>query len=123
MVVVCAHDVRRAALSESSAFGQSLFPALDPARDRVCACAGRLHPPPFVDLEFTARPEAGRVTVTAKADDDLDPDLGPAFVACVGTLDARFDPVRTDACPEGGPTSFVYPVRLDLVRPSDGTTP
>lgn len=114
VVVVCAHDVRRAALAESSAFERALGPALDPARDRVCACAGRVRPPAFVDLVFTAHPEEGRVTVQAGADDDLDPELGPAFVACVGTVAAAFAPIRAEVCAETGKSSFVYPVRVEL---------
>jgi hypothetical protein len=114
VIVVCAHDVRRAALDESPALGRSLYPALDPAQSRVCACAGRLHPPPFVELLVTAHPEEGRVTVEAKGEEDTDPELGPAFIACVGTLTATFEPVRSGACPGGGAASFVYPVSIDL---------
>ena len=113
VVVVCAHDVRRAALDESSAFTRALLPGLDAARDRVCDCATRVRAPPFVDLTITAHPEEGRVTVQAGGDDD-DPELGAAFVACVGTVAATFPPVRSDVCTEGGKTSFVYPVTLEL---------
>lgn len=123
VVVVCAHDVRRAALGESSAFGRALLPALDPARDRVCACASRVRAPPFVDLVFTAHPEEGRVTVQAGGDDDLDPELGPAFVACVGTVAATFAPIRSDACDDAGKSSFVYPVRLELDPASPDAEP
>jgi hypothetical protein len=116
VVVVCPGDVQRLALDSGSAFGRALSPALDPARERVCACAGQVPAPAFVDLVLTAQPEAGRVTVHAGAGDDLDPDLGPAFVACVGTVVATFEPLPSDACPGAGRASFVYPVRLELGR-------
>jgi hypothetical protein len=114
VIVVCAHDVRRATLDESPALGQSLYPALDPAQSRVCACARRLRPPPLVELVLTAHPEEGKVTVEAKGEDDSDPELGPAFVACVGTFTASFEPVRSGACPGEDHASFVYPVSIDL---------
>lgn len=114
VVVVCASDVRREAFEETSAIARALFPALDPAHDKVCACAGRLRAPDFVDLVFTANPEEGRVTVRADGGEDLDPELGAAFVACVGTVVATFAPVPSRACPEAGKASLVYPVRLDL---------
>ena len=120
VIVVCAHDVRRAALDESPALGRALYPAMDPAQSRVCACAGRLHPPPFVELVLTARPEEGRVTVEAKGEEDSDPELGPAFVSCVGSLTATFEPVRSGACPGGEPASFVYPVSIDLGQDAEG---
>ena len=121
VVVVCANDVRREAFDESSVVARTLSPALVPARDRVCACAGRVPAPPFVDLVFSAKPEDGRVTVKA-GDDDLDPELGPAFVACVGALVAAFAPLPSEACPDAGKASFVFPVRLGLepVGPSRG---
>jgi hypothetical protein len=114
VIVVCAHDLQRAALDELPALRSSLSPALDPAQSRVCACAGRLRPPPFVELVITAHPEAGRVTVEAKAEDDTDPELGPPFIACVGTLTASFEPLHSGACPGGEAASFVYPVSIDL---------
>ncbi|MGA7120783.1 MAG: hypothetical protein WBY94_11830 [Polyangiaceae bacterium] len=113
VVVICANDVRREAFDESSVIARSLSPALIPARERVCACAGRVRPPPFVDLVFTAKPEEGKVTVRA-GDEDLDPELGPPFVACVGALVATFTPLQSGACPEAGRASFVFPVRLEL---------
>ncbi len=113
VVVICANDVRRETFDESSVIARSLSPALIPARERVCACAGRVRPPPFVDLVFTANPEDGKVTVRA-GDEDLDPELGPAFVACVGSLVATFAPLPSGACPEAGRASFVFPVRLEL---------
>jgi len=118
VVVVCANDVRREAFDESSVIARSLSPALVPARDRVCDCAGRVRAPAFVDLVFTAKPEEGRVTVKA-GDEDLDPDLGPAFVACVGALVAAFAPIPSEACPSAGKASFVFPVRLGLEPGTD----
>jgi hypothetical protein len=112
--VVCANDVRRRALDDSDSIGRSLSPALDPARDKVCGCVARLKAPPFVDLVFTAQPTEGRVTVEAQSGDDADPELGPPFVACVGTVSAHFAPLSSDACPGPGKVAFIYPVRLDL---------
>jgi hypothetical protein len=125
VVVVCATDVRRQAFEESSPIGRALFPALDPARERVCSCAGRVRAPAFVDLVFTAKPEEGRVTVRAEGDEDLDPELGPAFVSCVGTVVATFAPLPSEVCPGAGKASLVYPVRLDLGRgsPEDAAHP
>jgi hypothetical protein len=116
VVVVCPGDVQRRALDEKSAMVRALSPALDPARERVCACVGRVPVPAFVDLVLTAQPEEGRVTVRAGAGDDLDPDHGPAFVACVGTVVATFEPLPSEACSGAGKASFVYPVRLELGR-------
>jgi hypothetical protein len=114
VVVVCAREVRRQALDQAKNLARSLAPALDPARERVCACAERMRAPTFVDLVFTSKPEEGRVTVQASGEDDLDPQLGPPFVACVGTLVARFAPLSSEACSDAGKASVVYPVRLDL---------
>ena len=115
VVVVCKNDVQRQSLEESREIAQTLFPALDPAQERVCGCTARLRPPPFIDLVFTAKPDEGRVTVQATAEDDLDPELGPAFIACVGTVTATFAPTSLEACP-GGKASLIYPVRLELAR-------
>jgi hypothetical protein len=123
VVVVCAGDVQRRALDAWSAIVRALSPALDPARERVCACVGRVPPPAFVDLVLTAQPEEGRVTVQAGAGDDLDPDLGPAFVACVGTVVVMFGPLPSEACADAGKASFVYPVRLELGRGSSENVP
>jgi hypothetical protein len=114
VVVVCAHEVRRQALDPQGAVARSLSPALDPTRERVCGCVERLRAPAFVDLVFTAKPEEGRVTVQASSEDDLDPELGPPFVACVGAVVARFAPSISDECTVPGKTLFVYPVRVDL---------
>ena len=116
VVVACAHDVQRRSLDPTSAIARALSPALDPARERVCACAGRMRAPPFVDLVFTARPEDGQVTVRpsdAEAE-DADPELGPAFAACIGTVVTTFDPLASGACPDAEKASVLYPVRLEL---------
>jgi hypothetical protein len=123
IVVVCSSDVRRQALDPTTASARALFAALDPTRERVCACVARLRSPEFVDLVFTAKPEEGRTTVQAAGDDDLDPVLGPPFVACVGTIAVAFAPLSSDAC-ASGKASLVYPVRLELGRdPSEGEAP
>jgi hypothetical protein len=114
VVVMCPSDVRRAALDPAGPMAPALAPGLDPARDRVCGCASRMPPPPFVDLVFTAKPVEGRVTVEAKDDDELDPALGPAFVQCVGTVTAKFAPAHGGGCEGGGAATYVYPVRLEL---------
>jgi hypothetical protein len=112
---LCPDDVRREALDPAGPVAPALAPGLDPARERVCGCASRLAPPPFVDLVFTAKPREGSVTVEAKADDDADPTLGPAFAACVGTVTAKFAPTpQGGGCGGGGAATYVYPVRLDL---------
>lgn len=114
VVVVCAHDVRREAFEESGEIARALFPVLDPARERVCACIHRVRAPAFIDLVFTAKPEEGKVVAQAGGDEDLDPELGPPFVACVGTVVATFAPAPSVVCPGAGSASFVYPVRLEL---------
>jgi hypothetical protein len=114
VVVVCANDVRRQALAEASPAARALSPALDPTREQVCACLGRQRAPAFVDLVFTAKPEEGRVTVQASTDDDLDPELGPAFVACIGTVTVTFASLSSEACSDKTKGSFIYPVRLEL---------
>jgi hypothetical protein len=115
VVVICSNDVRRTPLASAPQLTSALSPGLDPVRDRVCGCATRLHPPPFIDLVFTAKPEEGTVTVEAKGDDDeSDPQLGPPFVACTGSLVARFAHYASAVCSGGGPATLVYPVRLEL---------
>jgi hypothetical protein len=114
VVVVCTNDVRRESLEDSGEMARALFPALDPAQQRICACTEAMQTPPFIDLIFTAKPDEGRVTVQATADDDLDPELGPAFIACIGTVAVNFAPeTAVNACPSGK-ASFLYPVRLEL---------
>jgi hypothetical protein len=74
-----------------------------------------MHAPAFVDLVFTAKLDEGQVAVEAKADDDdSDPELTPAFVACVGSLAARFPPHKGPPCGGGTATSAVYPVRIEI---------
>jgi hypothetical protein len=114
-VVMCPGDVRRAALDPKGPLAGALSPGLEPARERVCGCAERMHAPPFVDLVLTAKLDEGRVTVEAKGDDDeLDPELGPPFVACVGTVTATFSPRHGPPCGSGTATSAVYPVRIEI---------
>jgi hypothetical protein len=113
IVLTCANDVQRQPLDQSGPLARALAPGLDPSRDRVCACAAKLHAPPFVDLVFTAKPEQGLVTVRGNADEDVDPELGAAFVGCVGTVTASFAPIQSGACP-GGHAIAIYPVRLEL---------
>ena len=113
IVVVCGNDVQRQPLEESSEMAQALFPALDPAQERVCSCTGRVRTPPFIDLVFTSKPDEGRVTARATPDDDLDPDVGSAFIACIGVVTATFAPMRLGACAAGN-ASLIYPVRLEL---------
>jgi hypothetical protein len=114
VVVMCPSDVHREALDPAGPMAPALAPGLDPARDRVCGCASRMPPPPFVDLVFTARPDEGRVTVEAKDDDELDPAVGPAFVQCVGKVTAKFASAHAGGCEGGGAATYVYPVRLEL---------
>ncbi|MDP9035143.1 MAG: hypothetical protein M3O50_10070, partial [Myxococcota bacterium] len=120
VVVVCGSDVRREPLDESGPMARMLLPALEPARARVCGCVDRVAAPPFVDLVFTARPESGQVTVAANEVDDLDPELGPPFIACVGELVVRSGAWASDACSGaagGGKDDrvmVVYPARVDL---------
>jgi hypothetical protein len=114
VVVVCDTDVQRRALDESSAVARSLLPALEPARERVCACVTRLRPPPFIDLVFTAKPQEGEVTVRGSGDDDVDPELGPDFIACIGTVVAKFAAAPSDVCAGAAKASYLYPVRLEL---------
>jgi hypothetical protein len=113
VVVTCSNDVQRLPLDESGPLARALAPGLDPARDRVCACATKLRAPPFIDLVFTAKPEEGHLTVRANADEDADSEMDTAFAGCVGTITASYTPIRSGACP-GGPATAIYPVRLEL---------
>ena len=113
VVVMCPSDVQRRPLDPAGPIAAALAPALDPAHDRVCGCAAKLAPPPFVDLVFTAKPGDQTVSVQAKNDEELDPTLGPAFVACVGTVTARAGGT-SGTCEGGGAATVVYPVRLEL---------
>ena len=114
VVVACPGDVQRVPLDPAGPMARALAPALDPARERICGCIGRVKAPPFVDLVFTANPEEGRVTVQADDNGDVEPEVGPPFVACIGTIVATFAPVASQACPDGAKASVVYPVRLEL---------
>jgi len=115
VVVVCGSDVRREGLDGSGAMAGAIVPGLEPARERVCACAARMAAPDFVDLVLTSVPDDGRVTAEAgKPEDDLDPEQDPAFAACVGTVVARFAPSHGEVCAGSAKTTLVYPLRIDL---------
>jgi len=115
VVVVCGNDVRRQAV-EPGAMTRAIDPALEPARQRVCACAARMPVPAFVDLVVTSTPDQGRARVEAsEPDDELDPAVAPAFVACVGSLVTTFARLHADTCGADEAT-FVYPLHVELVR-------
>jgi hypothetical protein len=115
VVIVCGGDVRREGFDETGEIARAITPALDPARERVCACASRATPPPHVDLSVRAIPDEGRATVEiADPEEDLDPTLGPEFAACFGTVVATFSPFHLAACAAGGNAIVIYPVRVDL---------
>jgi hypothetical protein len=121
VIVVCGSDVRRELLSRSPALRGAIAPALEPARQRVCACAARQPPPAFVDLVVTATPGRGRATVegslSAEADDDVDPALGAPFVACIGTVVATFPPLPPAGVCDGAlEGTLKYPLRVELTR-------
>ncbi len=82
IVLACTTDVERQPLDEAGTLARALARGLDPSRERVCACAAKGHTPDFVDLVFTAKPEEGRVTVRASAEEDVDSAVGADFVAC-----------------------------------------
>jgi hypothetical protein len=121
VIVVCGSDVRRESLSRSPALRSAIAPALEPARQRVCACAARLPPPAFVDLVVTVIPGQGRASVEAnpggETDEEVDPALGAPFVACVGTVVAtspRAHPAGIcDGALEG---TLKFPMRVELTR-------
>lgn len=117
VVVTCGSDVRRQSLSSSRALSRAIAPALEPARERVCACASRMPVPAFVDLVVTAMPEEGRASVQASdPEDEADAERGPPFVACVGTVVATFSPSKaSEVCP-GAKAVFSYPLRVELLR-------
>ena len=115
VVVVCGSDVRRQDV-EPGAMMRAIDPALEPARQRVCSCASRMPVPAFVDLVVTSSPDQGLAKVVAsEPDDELDPAVAPAFVACVGSVVATFARMHADTCGTGEPT-FVYPLHVELVR-------
>jgi hypothetical protein len=116
VVVVCGTDARREPLVGSGAVARAISPALEPARERVCACAARLQAPPHVDLVVKSTPDQGRATVEAgDPEDDMDPQLGPPFVACVGTVVVSYLPSHVAACPDSEKAAVAYPFRVDLV--------
>jgi hypothetical protein len=113
VVVVCGSDVRRQDV-EPGAMTRAIDPALEPARERVCACASRLTVPAFVDLVVTSWPDEGRASVApGELDDELDADLATPFMACVGTVKTAFARSHADACGAEKAT-LVYPLRVDL---------
>jgi hypothetical protein len=117
VVVACGADVRRESLSSTRIGPRAIAPVLEPTRQRVCACAGRMPAPAFVDLVVTATPDEGRVSVQAgDPEDEGDPQLGPPFVACVGTVVATFAPLHAgDICP-GAKAVLSYPLRVELTH-------
>jgi hypothetical protein len=115
VVVVCGSEVRREAFDKAGNVARAIAPSLELARERVCVCASRVPPPPHVDLAVRAAPDEGRATVEIEdPEEDLDPTLGPDFVACFGTVVTTFAPLHLDACSGGGNAVLVYPVRVDL---------
>ena len=94
---------------------RAIEPILEPARQRVCACAGRMPVPAFVDLVVTSVPDEGRASVAVdELDDELDRDLATAFAACIGTLSATVPRGHLDACGTAK-AALKYPLRVDLV--------
>jgi hypothetical protein len=119
VVVACGSDVRREPLSLTSAVASAIAPALKPTQERLCACAARLPVPPFVDLTVTASLEDGRASAQAsELDDEMDPERGPAFLACIGTVTATFASAEAfGVCPGGRRDAIVrYPIRVELIR-------
>jgi hypothetical protein len=115
VIVVCGTDVRRERLAESADLARAIGAALDPARERVCACAAHMRPPPFVDLVLTVWPTDGRVRVESSDPvDEQDPAVGAPFLACVGATTSRASMPRLDVCNGPGEASLVYPVRVEL---------
>jgi hypothetical protein len=120
VIVVCGNEVRRELLSRSAALRAAIAPALEPARQRVCACAARQLPPPSVDLVITVMPARGRASVegsvSGEADDEADPARAP-FIACIGTVAASFPPLQpAGACETGVESTLKYPVHVELAR-------
>jgi hypothetical protein len=114
ILVVCGNDVRREPVA-GGPMARALDPALEVAHERVCSCAHRLRAPASVDLVITAVPAEGRARVEpSEADASLDPDLGPRFLACVGTIPVSFDRFAADACDGHGATTYVYSLDVEL---------
>lgn len=114
-MVVCGTDARREPLGGSGPTARSISPALEPARERVCGCAARLQAPAHVDLVVKSTPDQGRATVeVSDPEEDMDPQLGPPFAACVGTVVVSYPPSRVDACSDPEKASVLYPFRVDL---------
>ena len=114
VIIVCGTDLRRAPIAVG-AMTRALDPPLDAARERVCACAGRVAPPASVDLVVTALPGEGRATVEpGDADASTDPTTAQAFGACVGSLSTTFPAFDAKACDDGSPARYVYALSVEL---------
>jgi hypothetical protein len=123
VILVCGNDAHRQPLDPASASARAVAAALAPARERVCTCATRMASPQHVDLVVRAFPAEGRATVEASdPEEDLDPTLGPPFLACIGTVVATFAPTQVEECADPAKTSLVYPMRVELagVEGDDG---
>jgi len=116
VIVVCGSDLRR----EPVAVGpmtRALDPALDAARERVCACAARGAAPATVDLVVTALPGEGRASVEpGEAEASLDPQVAQAFASCVGSLGVTFPPFDDATCGDGARVKYVYALDVELVQ-------
>jgi hypothetical protein len=114
VIVVCGSDLRR----EPVAVGpmtRALDPALDVARERVCACAARGAAPATVDLVVTAVPGEGRASVEpGEAEASLDPQVAQAFAGCVGSLGVTFPPFDDATCGDGARVKYVYALDVEL---------
>jgi hypothetical protein len=114
VVVVCDTEVRREDLVPG-VMTRAIEPILEPARQKVCACAARMPVPAFVDLVVTSVPDEGRASVEVdEPDDELDRDVARAFMACVGKLTAVVPRAHVESCGAAKAT-LKYPVRVDLV--------
>ena len=116
VIVVCGSDLRR----EPVAVGpmtRALDPALDAARERVCACAARGAAPGTVDLVVTAVPGEGRASVEpGEAEASLDPQVAQAFAGCVGSLGVTFPPFEDATCGDGARVKYVYAMDVELTQ-------
>jgi hypothetical protein len=114
VIVVCGSDVRREPIAVGP-MTRALDPALDLARERVCACAARGAAPGTVDLVVTAVPRDGRASVEpGEAEASLDPQVGQAFAACLGTLGVTFPAFQDAACEDGSGAKYVYALDVEL---------
>jgi hypothetical protein len=96
---------------------RALDPALDAARERVCACAARGAAPGTVDLVVTAVPGEGRASVEpGEAEASLDPQVAQAFAGCVGSLGVTFPPFEDATCGDGARVKYVYAMDVELTQ-------